>query len=125
MRTKAALCACLLAMSICTGVAHAQASTSGVQGKFSGLVYDHATGTFNSVLTLTNTALAPVYSPISVAINTGTPSVTAVGSSSGALSIASIAGGVIQPGQSAQIAVQFLDPSRVSFVPVATSVTAT
>jgi hypothetical protein len=99
------------------GTANAQSVAGGLSGTFSGLVYNRASGTFNSVLTLTNNGPATLYSPISVGIATGTPAVTVAGSSDGSTYIANIPGGSILTGHSAQVVVAFLDPSHVTFTP--------
>ncbi|MFI4890386.1 MAG: hypothetical protein ACHQIL_07635 [Steroidobacterales bacterium] len=93
-----------------------------VAGKFSGLVYNRSTQSFNSILTLTNTGPLPVQSPLAIQIATGTSAVTVAGTSDGATYVANLPGGSLAPGASAQMIVAFADPTRVGFVP---SITAT
>ena len=103
----------------------AQSSGAPVTAKFSGLVYDRATQTFNSVLTLTNTWASTILSPVIITISTGTSAVTVAGTTDGSTYIANLPGGSIGPGVSVQVVVAFADPTRVSFTPSITSITVT
>jgi hypothetical protein len=112
---------------IATIANNAMAQTTGapVTGKFSGLVYDRATQTFNSVLTLTNTGTVTRQSPIIVVIATSTAAVTVAGTSDGSTYIANLPGGSLAPGASATVVVAFTDPTRVAFTPSITSIVTT
>ncbi len=101
----------------CIALATSAQAYAPVTGKFSGLVYNRSTQTFNSVLTLTNTGPIPVRSPIAIVIATGTTAVTVAGTSDGATYIANLPGGSLAPGASAQVVVAFADPTRVAFTP--------
>jgi hypothetical protein len=103
----------------------AQSSGAPITATFSGLVYDRATKTFNSVLTLTNTGTSTILSPVTITISTGTPAVTVAGTTDGSTYIANLPGGSIGPGVSVQVVVAFKDPSRVSFTPSITSIAVT
>jgi len=61
----------LLPSSLTAG-AWAQTTGLPVTATFSGLVYDRATQTFNSVLTSTNTGTSALQSPLMIVISTGT-----------------------------------------------------
>jgi hypothetical protein len=102
-------------------VAFGQSDAVAYTAKFSGLLYSRATGTFNSVLTLTNNASAPIAMPIAIVISTGTPSVTVASTADGATYIAN-EGDSIPSGQTVTFAVEFLDPALVDFAPTVTSV---
>jgi hypothetical protein len=110
---------------IAATASYTQASPAGLTGTFSGLVYDRASATFNSVLTLTNAGSAVAYAPISVVIATGSHAVTVSGSTDGSTYVANVPGGSIQAGQSAPLVVAFSDPTHVPFTPTITSITPT
>jgi hypothetical protein len=112
----------VLATLAFTGVINAQTPTSGLTGTFSGLVYNRASSTFNSVLTLTNTGSVRLSIPISVVISTGTSAVTVAGTPDGSTYSATVPGGSIAPGQSAKVVVAFSDRSRVAFTPTIISI---
>jgi hypothetical protein len=95
-----------------------------VTASFSGLVYDRATQTYNSVLTLTNVGTAPLPSPLTLEIATGTSSVTVAGSPDGTTYIAYVAGGLLLPKQTVTMAVGFSDPAHIAFTPALVTVTA-
>jgi hypothetical protein len=101
----------------CIGLAGSAQIYAPVTGKFSGLVYNRSTQTFNSVLTLTNTGPIAVQSPVAIVIATGTTAVTVAGTSDGATYIANLPGGSLAPGASAEVVVAFADPTRVAFTP--------
>jgi hypothetical protein len=111
--------AVLSAMSV---VAIAQTTGAPVTTSFSGLVYNRATQTFNSVLTLTNTGPGTIQSPMSVVIATGTAAVTVAGTTDGATYIANLPGGSLGPSASAKLVVEFVDPTRVAFTPSITGI---
>jgi len=108
--------ACMI-VALGTSAASAQTTGASVSAKFSGLVYDRATQTFNSVLTLTNTGVTTLQSPMSVVISTGSAAVTVAGTTDGSTYIATLPGGSLAPGASAQVVVGFSDPTRVAFTP--------
>jgi hypothetical protein len=108
--------ACLI-LAMTATVAMAQTGTAPVSGKFSGLVYNRATQTFNSVLTLTNTGAATLQSPLSIVIATGTAAVTVAGTTDGSTYTANLSGGSLVPSASATVVVAFADPTRVAFTP--------
>lgn len=107
---------------IAAAASYTQATAAGLTGTLSGLVYDRASATFNSVLTLTNAGSAVAYAPISVVIATGSPAVTVSGSTDGSTYVAK---GSIQAGQCVQLVVAFSDPTRVPFTPTITSIVST
>lgn len=99
--------------------AAATAQTTGAQitSSFSGLVYNRATQTFNSVLTVTNNG-PTLYAPLSVGILTGSTLVTVKGASNGGTnSFATLPNGSLLPNESATFVIAFLDPTHVPFVP--------
>jgi hypothetical protein len=115
----------LVVLAVSTRIAPAQTTGVPVTASFSGLVYNRATQTFNSVLTLTNHG-PTLYSPLIVRISTGSAAVTVAGAQSvGANMFAlkvPISSGTLSAGGVQQIAVAFSDSTRVSFTPTVTSV---
>jgi Bacterial Ig-like domain (group 3) len=100
----------------------AQTTGAPVTTSFSGLVYNRATQTFNSTLTLTNSG-PTLAAPLSITIATGSPSVTVKGATAGGmLSVSSIPNGVLPPKGTVQIPVAFVDPARVAFTPTVSNV---
>jgi hypothetical protein len=115
----------LLFVTIGASSVIAQTPEDPVTGNFSGLVYNRATQTFNSVLTLTNTGATTLASPIVVVIATSTAAVTVAGTSDGSTYIANLSGGSLAPGASANVVVPFADSARVAFTPSITSIITT
>lgn len=116
----------LLAFLVATPSAWAQGPSASVAARFSGLVYDRATQTYNSVLTLINEG-PTLYSPLTVTISPGSPSVTITGavsngSNSFSLSVP-LAGGSLPLNQSQTVVIAFVDPTRTKFTPTVTAVT--
>jgi len=99
----------------------AQGASAPITGSFSGLVFNRATQTFNSILTLTNTGTLPIQSPITIGISTGTTAITVAGTPDGVTYSANLTGGSLAAGASAQQVVAFVDPKRVTFSPRITS----
>ena len=104
-----------------TTIAFGQGAAVSYTATFSGLVYSRETGTFNSVLTLTNNGSASITTPIAIVVSTGAPSVTVAGTADGATYVSNERGSIL-PGQSVTFAVEFLDPADEAFTPRVTSV---
>lgn len=113
----------IIALALTSLGASAQSSGGLVTGFFSGLVFNRASNTFNSVLTLTNKG-PTLSAPLTICISTGNASVTIKGATrldgnSFAVPV-TLPGGSLPSGQSVQMVVAFADPARVSFVPTIT-----
>jgi len=88
-----------------------------------GLVYSHLTRTFNGTLTVKNTSGQSIAGPIEIVLTNLTAGVTllnATGTTAGNSYITVVPSGSLAPGQSANIAVRFGDPSNgsIHFTPV-------
>lgn len=105
-----------------SSIANAQISGAPVKATFSGLVYNRATQTFNSVLTLTNNG-PTLYAPLLIGISTGSTAVTANGASNGGNILATLPNGSLLPNETTTLVITFLDPTRASFVPTITQIT--
>jgi hypothetical protein len=125
IRRHLLLSAACLILAMTATVVTAQTSGPTVTGKFSGLVYNRATQTFNSVLTLTNTGATTLPSPIVVVIATSTAEVTVAGTTDGATYIANLSDGSLAPGASTGVVVAFTDSTRVAFTPTITTIVTT
>jgi hypothetical protein len=91
-----------------------------------GLVFDRATQTFNSIITLTNTG-SMLNGPLTVVLSTGVSSVGlqngAVAGSFYSIQIPVPASGLVT-GQSVQTVLEFSDPQRIGFQPTINWITA-
>lgn len=119
-------CAAIFASLVnAAAVAAAQAVPVTFTATFSGLVYDRATASYNSVLTLRNQGATALYAPLLIVMATGTTAVTVKGTPDGKTQVvASLADGSLLPTEPVNIPVAFADPTRVTFTPRVTSVTA-
>ena len=106
----------------CGGATSALGAT--FSATFSGLVYNRATNTYNSVLTLTNQG-ATQYAPLTVSISTGSPTVTVTGASGNGANTFNYAvplpNGSLLPNESVKPVIAFADPGRIAFTPSVTS----
>jgi hypothetical protein len=112
----------LAAIAVVSIGATAQTTGAPVITSFSGLVYNRATQTFNSVLTITNSGTT-LYAPLSVAISTGSASVTVKGAINGTSTFATIPNGSLLPNESTTLVIAFVNPTHVTFTPTVTQVT--
>jgi hypothetical protein len=114
----------LAAFFLISGAAVSQTKAA-VTGTFSGLVYDRATQTYNSVLTLTNNGQT-LYSPLTLEISTGNSGVSVAGAKSGSGNTFSatvpLPNGSLLSGLPQSVTIAFSDPTRVSFIPTIKSV---
>jgi hypothetical protein len=106
----------LATLAVASTVATARAAGAPVTTSFSGLVYNRATQTFNSVLTVTNNG-PTLYAPLSIGIATNSSSVTVNGASKGTSTFATIPNGSILPNESTTFVIAFTDPTHAAFVP--------
>jgi hypothetical protein len=111
----------LAALVVASTVATAQAAGAPVTTSFSGLVYDRATQTFNSVLTITNNG-PTLYAPFSIGIATGSSSVTVKGANNATSTLATLPNGSLLPNETTTFVIAFADPTRATFVPTVTQV---
>jgi hypothetical protein len=112
----------LAALCVTFNVSTAQTTGAPVTTSFSGLVYNRATQTFNSVLTVTNNG-PTLYAPLSVVISTGSTSVTVRGATNGTSTFATLPNGSLLPNESTTLVIAFVNPTYVTFTPTVTQVT--
>jgi hypothetical protein len=116
----------IAALFLISGVAVSQTGVR-VTGTFSGLVYDRATQTFNSVLTLANHGQT-LNDPLSVTISTGSVAVAVTGANAAGANTfvltVPLANGSMPAGAMQTVVIAFSDPSRTSFTPSVISITA-
>jgi hypothetical protein len=96
--------------------------SSQVAVTFSGLRFNRATNTFDTIASLTNTSTTPMATPISLVLTTIDPSTVTVANASGQTSSGKpflnvpVADGTLDPGETiGNMVIKFRNPNRVSF----------
>ena len=128
MKTRNWFC-CVASMVImliinCLLLTQAQAQSVSLSGRFSGLIFNRTTGTYNSTLTISNYGSTAAYSTIKVVVQTGSPAVSVSGAVDGVKLSLNVPGGVLNPGQVVSYSVAFNNPSRIVFSPLISSIVA-